>query len=192
MKSESINLKLFDYFFSQDRSEIERAIREFFGSENLGPNGEIMMENDEEEALFMDWITFDLRLKNGRKLIENYLSEKRNKLSQDEVETLENMLMNKYGFYEVMDFMIDKWIDLLSLQSGQLYRVKEKMGTHAAFKGQILLCRVGKTGRDEWMMIGSNPVELPASFGAGTKEMLLQSKDALSPKDTRQLFIKHS
>ena len=190
MGHEGIVTRLFDYFFAKDRDEVKRAILEFFGPENLGSNDEILMENDEEEALFLDWITFDHHLKNGQKLIENYLSEKRNKLAEAEIEKLEYMQFNKYGYFEVKDFRLDEWIDLESLQSGKIYRVREKLGTHAAFVGQILLCRVGKTGPDEWMMVGSNPIEIPATFGSGMKKMLRQSKDALSPKDARVLFMK--
>jgi hypothetical protein len=181
---EGTTTALLNYFFdTYGKDEFKRALGQFFEGENrLGPSDEIVIKNEMEEDLLMEYLVFDHRLNNGKKLLEDFVAKNPLKLKSKQLEVYETMQFNKYGLFEVKDFKMEEWIDFENMQSGKNYHVIEKIGTKSAFIGQILLCRVGKV-LDEWRMIGSNPIAVPITMGKGMKKTLRESKDALSTKD---------
>ena len=184
--------KLLDYFFDVYSDEFICAFEQFFEDKSrIGPNKEIVIKNEIEEDLLMEWLIFDYRLKNGRKLIESFVAENPLKLSKKELEKYETMQFNKYGFFEVKAFEKDKWIQFESLQSEKLYRVFEKKGTHSAFIGQILLGRIGKI-LDKWMLIGSNPLEIPVFLASATKKAVKEYTGSFSPKYALKIVTNQS
>ena len=185
MKKGTIS-KLHEYFFKNHQADAAIAIREFFQSEKADYDREVTI-TDREDSLFMEWITFDYVLQNGKKLIDNFISENPLKLSVQELEVYENLKMNKYGMFEILKVKIDEYIDLESLQSGKIYRVKEKMGTHDAELKTLLFCRVGKVD-DHWELIGSDSVSYPLNYTERAKALLRQDKSQMTPKDTLKLL----
>lgn len=185
MKKGTIS-KLHDYFFKNYQADAAIAIREFFQSEKADYDREVTI-TDREDSLFMEWITFDYVLQNGKKLIDNFISENPLKLSVQELKVYEDLKMNKYGMFEILKVKIDEYIDLESLQSGKIYRVKEKMGTHDAQVKTILFCRVGKVD-DHRELIGSDPVSYPLNYTERAKALLRQDKSQMTPKDTLKLL----
>jgi len=158
---------------------------EFFDGQ-FDQNGQISFKDEEEEAQLMDWIIYDYKFANGKKLIENYIDDNADKLSPKERKLLEEMLLNKYGFFEVKSVEPEKFIILESLHSGKDYRVEEKLGTRGVTIGNILVCRVGKQG-DSWRMIGSNPTVVPVQLSKDARVMFKNDKKPLTPKDFRRL-----
>jgi len=174
--------RLLDHFFASYSEEFLNAFEQFFEDKSrIGPNKEIVIRNEMEEDLLMEWLVFDYRLMNGRKIIEDFIAKNPLKLNKKELEKYETMQFNKYGFFEVKTFVKDEWIQLESLQSGKLYKITENKGTHSAFIGQILLGRIGKV-LDEWMLIGSNPIEIPIPLASVVKKTVKEYSGSFSPK----------
>ncbi|MCX6809393.1 MAG: hypothetical protein NTZ65_01430 [Candidatus Berkelbacteria bacterium] len=170
--------RLFEYLFS-NQEEVEKAIEEFFDNSSI-PKNTIPFENEAEEDLFADWIVFDYRLSSGSKLIESFIREFGDELSEKDRNSYEEMQFNKYGLFEVKRIMLDEWIDLESISTSKVYRVKEKMGTYGTSVGRLLIGRLGKQD-GQWRIIGSNPIEVPVHLSKGAKQCFAKIKD-LSPK----------
>jgi hypothetical protein len=98
------------------------------------------------------------------------------------------MLYNKYGLFEVKKIEKDKWIDLESVSTGKVHRVKERRGTYGSQVGQLLIGRLGKE-KGEWRMVGSNPIMVPVQFSDRTKQ-LFKNGEKQSPKNFRFLAQK--
>lgn len=178
--------KLISYFFETHKEDALPAMREFFEDKKLGPGANLTIHDDREEGLFMEWIVFDYRLQNGRKLIEDYLFI--NDLSRIDRLSYENLQMNKYGMYEILEVKKDEYLKLESLQSGKVYKVLEKAGTQNANPKTTWFCRVGKVD-DHWELVGSDPIGFPVYHTNRAKEMYRNMKGNFSPKDARKLFL---
>ena len=183
--------KLLDYFFQSHSDEMIFAMRDFFEDDSIGPGGKLNIQNDQEEGLFMEWITFDYRFRDGRSLLENFISENPLNMAKKELQVYEDLQMNKYGFFEIQDIKIDEYLELESLQSGKIYKVLEKRGTRNAKLKTTFLCRVGKVG-DHWELVGSDPVGFPVYFTARVKKIMREGKEKYSPKDARRFLIEKS
>jgi hypothetical protein len=177
--------RLLDFFFSDD-AEIQRAISEYADGK-LDRYGRLEFYNEQDEDLFMDWIVFDYHFPNGKKLIENFLEAKEKELSKAERSEFEEMTLNKYGLFEVKKIMPEEWIDLESISTGKVYRVKEKLGTRGSRVGRCLIGRLGKE-KGLWRIIGSNPIEVPLQFAKSAKELFVKAN--FTPKDFRNLAAK--
>ncbi len=184
-------LKLHEYFFTNHKDEVPRAMKQFFKDDFTGPGGKLNINDDREESLFLEWLTFDYKMQNDRKLMENFIIENPYHLSKQELQVYEDMQMNKYGLYEIKKIKIDEWLELESLSSGKIYKIVEKIGTHEAKTEQIFICRVGKID-GHFEMIGSDPIVLPVHFGDGMKKMFLKDEKGFTPINTREIFLKPS
>ncbi len=136
----------------------------------------------------MNWLIFDYKLSSGKKLVETYLANFGEKLSKSDRAEYEEMLLNKYGLFEVKAVKLDNWIDLESISSSRVYRVREKLGTHGVILGSLLVGRIGKQ-KGEWRVIGPNPIEVPLHLMKGAKKFFSTLKN-LTPKDFRHLVTK--
>lgn len=190
MKKGTIH-NLFKHFFTNHQDELIPAMAEFFDDKSIGPGTDLRLQNEQEEGLFMEWIAFDFRLRNGQKLIEDFIATNPFKLSTEALTVYHDLEMNKYGMYEIIKVERDKYIDLESLQSGKIYRVIEKSGTNRAKPKTTWFCRVGKVG-DHWELIGSDPIGYPVFHTERMKALIRQDKTAMSPKDTRALLNQHN
>ncbi|MCX6809304.1 MAG: hypothetical protein NTZ65_00935 [Candidatus Berkelbacteria bacterium] len=180
--------KLIEYFFKNHSHEMIFAMRDFFGENNIGPGGNINIQNNQEEGLFMEWIVFDYRFQNGKGLLDNFISENPLDMSKSELRIYEDLQINKYGFFEIISVKKDEYLELESLQSGKIYKVQEKMGTYNAEPKTTLVCRVGKVA-DHWELIGSDPVGFPIHYTERAKKLMREDKGKYSPKDIRKLLI---
>lgn len=178
---------LFNHFFKNHTNEVTSAMHEFFENNDIGPGAKFDFQDQREEGFFMEWVAFDYRLRNGKKLIEDFISENPLKLSVTELEAYEDLMINKYGMFEIVGIKLDEYIDLESLQSGKTYHVKEKMGTHDARLATILFCRIGKVD-DHWELIGSDPISYPIHYTERAKALMRKDKSSMTPKDTLKLL----
>ncbi|MEI6498533.1 MAG: hypothetical protein WCO23_01075 [bacterium] len=185
MKKGTIS-KLLDYFFNNHKDEVSLAMQEFFGKSQI-LNGKIELKDEREQGLFMEWVTFDYRLKNGKKLIDDFITENPLNLSEGGLKVYEDMQMNKYGWYEIIAVKLDEYLDLESLQSGKVYRTLEKAGTHGAEPKNTMICRVGKVG-DHWELLGSDPIVLPVYHTKRMKALFRKDMSQWTPKDSRELL----
>lgn len=183
--------KLFDHFFDNHTNEVIPAMCEFFDNNDIASKRRLNFQNEYEEGLFMEWVAFDHRLQNGKTLIEDFIAKNPLKLNAKELTVYKDLQMNKYGMYEIVKVKRDKYIDLENLQSGKLYRVIEKRGTHGAKAKTTWFCRVGKVG-GHWELVGSNPIGYPVYHTKRMKALLRQDKTPMSPKDTRGLLNQNS
>lgn len=180
--------KVIDYFFQYHSGEMTFAMREFFDDQDIRPGGKLNIQDDREEDLFMEWLTFDYRLKNGKKLIEDFISINPHKMTKADLQIYEDLQMNKYGFYEILSVKKDQYIELESLQSGKIYKAQEKAGTHNVKPKSTLICRVGKVG-DHFELIGCDPLGWPAYSTDRLKKIFRRDKSSLTPKDARKMLL---
>ncbi len=77
--------KLFDHFFDNHTDEVIPAMCDFFENDGIASGKRVNFQNEYEESLFMEWIAFDYRLQNGKKLIKDFIAENPFKLSAKEL-----------------------------------------------------------------------------------------------------------
>lgn len=180
--------KILKYFFENHSEEVLPAMKEFFNDDKIDRGGSLNIQNDREESLFMEWITFDYRLKNGSSLIDNFISKNPLGMSKNELKIYNDLQTNKYGFFEIIKVKRDSYLDLEFLQSGKIYRVSEKMGTHNAHPKTTMMCRVSNVG-DHWEIVGSDPIGFPIHHTERMKKLIRKDKTKYTPKETRELLI---
>lgn len=112
MKKATIH-KLFDHFYKNHIDEVLTAICEFFEISRMDAGEKLEFDNDYEEGLFMEWIAYDYRLKNGRKLIDDFIVENPLKLSKKALEVYEDLRINKYGMFEILKVERGEYVELV-------------------------------------------------------------------------------
>jgi len=182
-KASNVRRLLEHFFRDENDEEVRRALNEFTDGE-LDRKGQISLDNEEGEAQMSDWIVYDYRFSNGKGLVENFLDENAEHLSVAEKKSFEEMLLNKFGFFEVKAIEPEKSISLESLHSHKMYKAVEKMGTRGSRVGDILICRVGKQN-GIWRMVGCNPMVVPFQFTKNARKMFEGDNRPLTPKDFR-------
>ncbi len=144
--------KILDFYGENFAEVFEEARLEFYG-------GWEMLEkfyNDKQVAvMFLEWFVFDYKMANGRSPLENYLKEKFDNLSEEEILAGNDLLDNEYGFFLVSNVEPGRGIVLQSLNTGRRYGVKEKRGSKNVVENQIMVARVGKVD-NHWEIVGGS------------------------------------
>ncbi len=187
MKKGTISV-LHKYFFEKCKDDVLRAMQEFFDDKNITPGKPLVLNDPKEQELFMEWVIYDYELKNGKKVIDEYLDKNKSKLSEKERETYRALKQNKYGFYQIKKIKIGEWLELKDMENGQLHKVVEYQGTFNAEIGNVIIGRIGSV-IDHEELIGCEGPYYPKEAAGELREILKNIDAPMSPKFTRYFYV---
>lgn len=167
--------------------EFDRAFAVFFGVNSVEEMvGKEMPE--EHMGLMNEWFVFDYKHTNGKTTLENYLLENKQRLTSKEIELLDSLLnTSRYGMFEVKKVDVGKGVDLYELQSGNVYKVKERNATYSLHKGDVFPMRIGLVN-GQWEMVGASSAAWPLGLQEGARNFFKGANEHLSPKDIFHLL----
>lgn len=147
------------------------------------------LELDEmQEGIFNEWLLFEAKLKNGRSLLEEYCLTDPEQAGEDRLKIYRDLIKtNHLGLFEALLVHRDEGLRLRDLQSGQIYDVKEKSGTHHVDTGNVFYGRVAKIG-SQWELVGANGFCFPVKrMTANFRAMIAKDKHQISVKEVFRL-----
>ena len=182
--------KVREYYLEHYKDEhiFLNALREFFDRPDLDRGGGLEA-TPEEENLFMEWLFFNYKLKNGKTMLEDFYKNNPFNLSNQDLSIYKDLQENTYGFYQVKKVDVGEGMILKNLQTEREYYVNEFQGTLNIEKESIITGRIGKVG-DHHELVGSDSLILPIHF---SKEFLksFRIKDQLTPKIIWEIIFKN-
>jgi hypothetical protein len=167
--------------------EVDKAYRDFF--DDL-PFTEL---EKEWEELFLEWLIYDYKRKNGPAFIIEYALKNPNNHSEDEISQFEQIAETHfYSNFEILEIKRGKWLELEDLFTGNKYKVYDKSGSESlSGRGQIP-GRLAKI-HSRWYLVGANSVFFPITHTARAKKHMRDlSPKNFSPRDTVELLRQHS
>lgn len=178
MKADTIG-KIFSYYLNNEEfsSEIERAKNEFF---DIKRGNFLITVDSKYMPLFMEYLAFDFKLKNGQSLIEHYYSKNPQKLPAYKLRVYKDLLENVFGLLEAKKINLGKSLEVLMLNTGKSYLVYEHNATYDLKPGHIFFGRVAKIN-NVYKLVGSDSF----IFNIGLDNNLrrrLRTKEKLTPK----------
>lgn len=188
MKTGTIE-NIFSYYLGNKkfRAEIERAEREFFGL-----NNEAVFLSAEAQAkeFFMEWLVFDFKLASGRSLLEDYYYLNPYKQPLYEMQVYRYLQNNVYGLLEVEKVDLGAGLELLILNTGKKYYVREYSATFDLQKGNIFFGRVAFVG-DHYELAGANSFKFNVYLDSSIKKRFIDKTAHYTPKDALE-FLKEN
>jgi hypothetical protein len=173
--------KILDYYFTRDKykGECDRAIREFF---NLGKDSVIFSIDKAATPFFNEWFVYDFKLKNNKRVIEDYCDLNPYKLNMIELAECRYLLKNVYGFLKVLRVDVGAGLEVEDIASGDKYYVREVSSTYQLQPGHVIVSRIAKIGDHYELVSADGPL-------LGKVSGLEMFKDRPTPKDA--YFLLH-
>ncbi len=178
MKTNTIS-RIFSYYLNNDEFnlEVEKAKNEFFDVER----GNYLITVDTKlMPYFMEYLVFDFRLENGQSLIEHYYTNNPDKLPLYKLRVYKDLQKNVYGALEAKKINLGKSIDVLVLNTGKRYLVKERNATYELKVGNIFFGRVAKID-GVYELVGADSFAFDVKLSNNIKK-LFKTKEKLTPK----------
>lgn len=159
----------------------------FFELERPGDLDDLELD-EMQEGIFNEWLLFEAKLKNGRSLLEEYCLTDPEQAGEDLLKIYRDLIKtNHFGFFETLLVHRDEGLRLRDLQSGQIYDVKEKSGTHHIDTGNVFHGRVAKI-ENRWELVGANGFCFPVKrMSASFRAMIAKDKRQVSVKEAFKL-----
>ncbi|MBI3120668.1 MAG: SEC-C domain-containing protein [candidate division NC10 bacterium] len=130
---------------SLPRTEIHRAMREYFG-ERMDLDERTLEFHpetvDAEWPAFLDWLLYDFRLSGGQTPLAKFLADRGHSLPADERAILEEWQDSVIGLLEVADLDPGKSLTLRDVFTGETFQVREVRGSLSAARWDLLSNRV--------------------------------------------------
>ena len=128
--------KILDYYFSREKykSELDRAIREFF---NLSEDSVIFSVDEKAAPFFNEWFVYDFKLKNNKRVIEDYCDLNPYKFNMIELAECRYLLKNVYGFLKILKVDLGAGMEVEDIASGDKFYVREVSATYQLQPGYI-------------------------------------------------------
>ncbi|GFP30158.1 hypothetical protein HKBW3S44_00417 [Candidatus Hakubella thermalkaliphila] len=116
-----------------------------FWAEEYEPD-ELPGLSEAEQVRFAEWYLFDFPLGEGGTIVEKYLEEQGYGLSSLERRALEDRLGSSMALYEVVEVEPGRGLRVRDVFSGEEQEVKEKKGSQALVKWDLILTRIVPMG----------------------------------------------
>ena len=148
---------VFHYFSSNKiyQYDIEKALVKFCEKDIIFGKHCYRDLNNKEIETFIDWFLFYYKLKdNKQKPLKFYYLTKYLSFNEEDKENYKNLLKSVYSLWKICKVDLDKGIDLENMYNKKHIYVKEKIGTHNANIGDIIISRVGKID-DHYELLGN-------------------------------------
>ncbi len=180
---------ILEYNQANHPSECMAAIDIFF--EGKQGNGFELLDNEEVNGLFNEWLVFDFVLPNGKSLLENYLKNNFDNISSEDVKICTDLLHNDYGIYKIEKIWKDRGLRVKKINSGKVYDVKEKSLTRQAQVGNLVFIRVAKVG-DNFEIVSANSKGLENIEIEEKVTQVWNADEEITPKTLFELFYNES
>jgi hypothetical protein len=173
--------KILDYYFSRDKykRELDRATREFF---SLSEDSVIFSIDEAAAPFFNEWFVYDFKLKNGKRVIEDYCDLNPYKFNMIELAECRYLLKNVYGFLKILKVDLGARLEVEDIASGETYYVREVSGTYQLQPEYVIISRIAKIGDHYELVSADGPL-------LGKINGLEMFKDRPTPKDA--YFLLH-
>ena len=174
--------RVIDYAYRQHKSQLPRAIKEFFGRDVSDPELEV---DKEVGALFHEWLILDFQLSEKRSIAADYYLKNPDQLDQSFLEELKQILATQfYDLLEVMAVKKGQWLEVYSFAKGRTLRLWDKAGSRQAAPKTTITGRAAKIG-NRWYLVGSNIFQFPICSTARRKRLLREIEDGFkfTPQD---------
>lgn len=173
--------KLLSYYLSSDKfkSEIERAQKEFF---DIKEENVLLSIEEKYEPFFNEWLVYDFKLQSGKSLLEDYYYRNPKKMPLYEMQIYKDLQTNIYGLIEARKVDQSEGMEVMMINTGEIYYVQEYAATFQAREGSLFYNRVAKVG-DHFELVGADSFFLPIKINLQTKKYLKNLEKKLSPKD---------
>ncbi len=140
------------------------------------------------QPFFLEWMTFDFVLSNGKTLPEDFYDSNPCNLSPERLRKYKNMAEeNEYGPFEVLEVYTGKGLKLRHLSSGNTYDVREVNATYELQPNMVTFTRVGRV-EDHYELVGANGFSLNIRITDDFKKYLLQGQNKITPKEALDLY----
>lgn len=124
--------------------ELDEAFYLFWAGEY--ESDELLTLSEAEQVRFAEWYLFDFPLGEGGTIVEKYLQEQGGSLSPLERRALEDRLGSSMALYEVVEVEPGRGLRLRNIFSGKEQEVREKKGSQALVKWDLILTRIVPMG----------------------------------------------
>jgi len=171
--------RIFSYYLNNPKfaDEIKRAKNEFFEIEE---GAHLIAADEKMMPFFMEWLTFDFRLKSGESLLEHYYYNNPKKLALYDLQIYKDLQENVYGILEAKKIDLDKGMKVLVTNTGEQYYVHERSATHGLKVGNLFFARVGRVG-DHYELVGSDSFIFNVRINDKLRKSF-KTKEKLTPK----------
>ncbi len=149
---------------SLPRTEIHRAMREYFG-ERMDLDERTLEFHpetvDAEWPAFLDWLLYDFRLSGGQTPLAKFLADRGHSLPADERAILEEWQDSAIGLLEVADMDPGKSLTLRDVFTGETFQTQEVRGSLSAARWDLLSNRIIRV-RGERQLAGAGILFRPS------------------------------
>lgn len=180
--------KVREYYLEQDETIFLDAMREFFDRPDLRSGNE-METTQGEENLFIEWLFFDYKLKNGKTMLKDFYESNPFGLSKNDLSIYKNLQENIYGLYKIKKVDVGRGLYLENLRTMKKYFVHEFSGSLEAKSGDSVFGRIGKV-EDHYELVGCDATVISANFGENFLNDFRKFEDTLTPKTIRGICAK--
>lgn len=182
--------KIYQYFFTSSRfdEQVMRAFREFFNKPDLNRGDDLEVGDERGIGFFNEWFLYDFELENDHTPLEEFIISNPYSLIESELRPYRDLLENKFGIFEVLEFALGCNITLKDLQTGKKYLVHEVKATYDLEIGEILFGRVGRVD-DHQELIGADSFKM-RGIDEVVKRSFRKMKFKLTPKEAYEIFKK--
>jgi hypothetical protein len=170
--------KIADFAYDYtENSEIEGFLDEFFG----------VSEEDQEE-FFWEWLWYDLPFLENKTLIETYILQHEERLSQNQLEYLIGLQKSYRSCFKIISRSINFGIRIKDVFTSQMFFVNEIKGSVIFRPGDVLYARLIPTRRGNFFS-GACAI-LKDSYKNFIKQQFDIQKAIISPKMQNKAFLK--
>ena len=169
--------------------EMDRALYDFFGSPSENP-----MEDENIEALFLEWLMYEYKQLSGTTFIAEYTLKNPDRLPQQKIRQFEQIIeTNRYSEFEIQVVVPGSHLVVEDVYMSKVYTVYDTLGSMNGKSKGILKARIGHV-EGRWHLVGANPIYVPLTYTNRMKDILRRDfgLHGISVRDTAQLLLEHS
>ena len=168
-------------------NEIERALREFFPSEEA-----LSMMTEDIKAYFTEWLLFEYKQSNKVTFLTEYVLKNPDKLPENEIDQFRQIAETQwYSDFQIINMVPGSHIVVEDIFTGKVIDVYDKLGSENLDSYGSIKARAACVN-GVYYFVGANPSFVPMTYTARMKKMLRScEKVRLSVKDTAMILLKH-
>src|SRR3989339_823781 len=123
-----------------DDIDLDEYLDEFFGVSELQMDDEYL--SDDQEEFFWEWLWYDIPIFDGKTVVETYILEHEDHLTQGELAYLIGIQKSYRSCFEVLDIKRDFGFEVKDIFTEEIFFISEVKGSYLFEKGNFLFARL--------------------------------------------------